>query len=78
MKNVVDISCFSSEKWLEMRVFDGLMGWDRLAWQTVDSYKYGRTFAGICALTCKMWSSSVALASMRQNSLRKKEKIYII
>ena len=41
MKNVVDISCFSSGKRLEMRVFDGLKGWIRLAMQTVDSYGYG-------------------------------------
>jgi len=41
MKNVVGISYFSSDKWLEIRVFDGLMGWVRLAGQTVDSCRYG-------------------------------------
>jgi len=41
MKNVVDISCFSSDKRLEMRVFDGLMGWVRLAEQTVDRNRCG-------------------------------------
>ena len=50
MKSVVDISCLSSGKWLEMRVFDGLRGGVRLAGETVDSYGYGRAFAGILAL----------------------------
>jgi len=44
MKNVVDISCFSSDKRLEMRVFDGLRGGVMLAGETVDSYGYGRNF----------------------------------
>jgi len=41
MKDVVDTSCFSSGKRLEMREFDGLRGWVKLAVQTVDSYRYG-------------------------------------
>ena len=49
MKNAVDIFCFSSGKRLEMRMFDGLRGWVRLAGRTVDNCRYGRTFAGIRA-----------------------------
>jgi len=51
VKSVVDASCFSSDKRLEMRIFDGLSGWVRLAKQTVDSYRYGRAFVGIWAFT---------------------------
>jgi len=50
MKSVVDISCFSSGKWLEMRVFDGLSGWFRLTGETIDSNRCGLAFAGIWAL----------------------------
>ena len=42
VKSVVDASCFSSDKRLEMRIFDGLSGWIRLAGKTVDCYGYGR------------------------------------
>ena len=41
MKNVVYISCLSSGKRLEMRVFNGLRGGVRLVGKTVDSYGYG-------------------------------------
>jgi len=41
VKSEVGISCFSSGKWLEMRMFDGLRGEVRLGGQTVDSYRYG-------------------------------------
>ena len=51
MKSVVGILGFSGGKWLEMRMFDGLMGWFRLGGQTVDSYGCGRTFSVIYALT---------------------------
>jgi len=53
MKNVVDISCFSSDKWLEMRMFDGLSGWISLARKTVDCYRYGRktsVYLGVVAM----------------------------
>ena len=50
MKNVVDILCFSSDKRLEMRVFDGLRGLVRLAGQTVEYCGYGRKHARIYAL----------------------------
>ena len=59
MKSVVDISCFSSGKWLEMRVFDGLRGGVRLAGQTVDSCRYGLAFAGVRALAANEDSATI-------------------
>ena len=50
MKGVVGISCFSSGKWLEMRVFDGLSGLFRLVRQTVECHWYGLKHAYIYAL----------------------------
>ena len=53
MKNVVDTSCFSSDKWLEMRMFNGLRGGIRLARKTVDCYGYGRktsVYLGVAAI----------------------------
>ena len=47
MKNVVDVSWFSSGKRLEMRIFDGLI---RLAGQIVECYGYGLKHAYIYAL----------------------------
>jgi len=47
VRSEVDISCFSSGKGLEMRIFDGLRGGVRLAGETVDSYGYVRVLANI-------------------------------
>ena len=50
MKSVVGVSCFLSDKRLEMRIFDGLRGGVMLAGHTVDSYGYGRHHTHIYAL----------------------------
>ena len=52
MKNIVDISCFSSGKWLEMRIFDGLRGWGRLTGQIVDGYGYGLETCAYLDVVC--------------------------
>ena len=68
MKSVVDVSCFSSDRRLEMRVFDGLMGWVRLAGQTVDSYGYGMETCAYFGVVCNAW------ATVWLNRQKKKEK----
>jgi len=54
VKSEVSISCFSSGKWLEMRVFDGLRGWVRLVGQTVGGCRCGlKTCVYLRALVIK-------------------------
>ena len=54
LKSEVGISCLSSGKWLEMRIFDGLRGLFGLVGQTVDSCRYGqRTCAYLRTLVIK-------------------------
>jgi len=69
MKNVVDISCFSSGKWLEMRIFDGLMGLFRLGEQTVDSYEYGLetcVYLGVSRNAVKVRCRKVSISKRMQ------------
>ena len=59
VKSVVGILGFSGGKWLEMRIFDGLRGWDRLGGQTVDCYGYGLDSCVYLCVDCKCGDSAV-------------------
>ena len=75
MKNVVDISCFSSGKRLGMRVFDGLRGGVRLAGQIVDSYTYGQE---TCAYSDATDKSRIVRANTTKNKVENTAKIDVL